>query len=102
MRKADLNQCEWITDVLKEICVSGCLHLLLSVFICPLKSKDVQNYKVPNDAATGQLRNGHGTFLQGKHLCWVRIENWDQMAMEACVNEKRSIPKRLSLHLVAD
>lgn len=32
-----------------------------------LRSKDVQNYKVPNDAAAGQLRNGHGSFLQGKH-----------------------------------
>lgn len=41
--------------------------LLLCLLICLLRRKDVQNYKVPNDAAAGQCRNGHGSFLQGNH-----------------------------------
>lgn len=54
-----------LNESLKDISSSTLFTFLLCVLMCHLRSKDVQNYKVPNDAAAGQLRNGHGTFLQG-------------------------------------
>lgn len=63
---------EWKRGCVQELCsCSGETHShFIYIFVlCSFSlsgGKDVQNYKIPHDAATGQLRNGHGSFFQGK------------------------------------